>query len=271
MDILYAIILGLVQGLTEFLPVSSSGHLLLMQKILGLAEETSLFTTVMLHVGTLAAVIIVYRKRIWEMLRHPVKQSKYWLWLILATVVTAVIGVAFKLVLRDESGSLDTKLLGFCFIITALLLLACDLVRKKYKATLTVPTMKWYHAAIIGAMQGLGTLCGVSRSGATITGAVCCRMEKEDSAEFSFLLSIPAIVGGALLEILDVVKTGAAGSINWLPTVVGMLTAGIVGYFAIKFMIKLITKHSFIGFTIYTALLGVFVILDQYVFGLIKW
>lgn len=271
MKILYAIILGAVQGLTEFLPVSSSGHLLLFQKIMGFPAETNLFMTVMLHVGTLVSVIIVYRKRVSEMLIHPKRQAKYWLFIILATLVTAVMGSIVKLALKDENGALETRLLGFCFLITAVLLLICDSARKKYKLLLTVPTMKWYHAAFIGFMQGIGTLAGVSRSGATITGAVCCKMKKEDSAEFSFLLSIPAVVGSAFLEIFDTVKTGAVGSIDWLPTIIGMLTAGAVGYFAVRFMIRLITKRSFLGFAIYTALLGVFVILDRFAFHLIKW
>ena len=116
-------------------------------------------------------------------------------------------------------------------------------------------------------MQGIAILPGVSRSGATITGASLCRMKKEDAAEFSFLLSIPAILGGAVLEVPGAIKEGITGGI--LPVLVGVLAAGICGYFAVRFMIKLITKHSFRGFAIYTAVLGIYLILDWNVFHLV--
>lgn len=266
MNFLEAIILGLVQGLCEFLPISSSGHLLLMQNIFGI-NEGGYFFSVMLHLGTLAAVMIVYRKRILEMLLHPVKQAKYWLWLIVATIVTVVMAVAFKDII-DEAG--EGRVLGYCFLFTAVLLLICDLLRKRFDCLLTIPNMKWYHALFIGFIQGIAILPGISRSGSTITGATLCRMKKDDAAEFSFLLSIPAILGGAVLELPNAFREGAA-SIDWLPVIVGVIVAGISGYFAVRFMIKLITKHSFRGFVIYTALLGIFVILDQNVLHLINW
>lgn len=266
MNFIEAIILGLVQGLCEFLPISSSGHLLLMQNIFGI-NEGGYFFSVMLHLGTLIAVMIVYRKRILEMLLHPVKQAKYWLWIIAATIVTVAMAVAFKDII-DEAG--EGRVLGYCFLLTAVLLLICDMMRKRFDCSLTVPNMKWYHAALIGFVQGIAILPGISRSGSTITGATLCKMKKDDAAEFSFLLSIPAILGGAVLELPDAFREGAA-NIDWLPVIVGVVVAGISGYFAVRFMIKLITKHSFKGFIIYTALLGIFVILDQNVLHLINW
>ena len=263
MNAFIAIILGLVQGLCEFLPISSSGHLLLLQKIFGISDG-GLFFTVMLHLGTLAAVLVVYRKRIIEMLLHPVKQAKYWIWMIVATLVTAVMALVFKDVIDAAN---EGSLLGFCFLFTAALLVLCDFIRQKVECKLTVPSMKWYHAVFIGFVQGVAILPGISRSGSTITGATLCSMKKEDAAEFSFLLSIPAILGGAVLEIPGAVSAGAA-SINWLSVVLG---AAVSGYFAVRFMIKLITKHSLWGFAIYTAILGAFIVLDQNILHLIAW
>lgn len=268
MDIWIAMLLGLVQGLAEFLPVSSSGHLLLLQKAFGITDGGHFFT-VLLHLGTLAAVLVVYRKRIIKMLTKPVEQKFHWIWLIVATLVTVAIALVLKkLDILDaaESG----RALGYCFLITAILLVVCDLLRKRIKGKMKIAEMKWHHAALIGFMQGIAPLPGVSRSGATITGATACGMSRNEAAEFSFLLSIPAIFGGAVLEIPDALKDGTHG-IGALPCIVGVIVAAISGYFAVKFMIKLITKRSLNGFAVYTALLGIFVLLDQFVFKLINW
>ena len=221
----------------------------------------------MMHLGTLAAVLVVYRKRIIEMLLHPVKQAKYWILMIVATLVTAVMALVFKDIIDAAN---EGSLLGFCFLFTAALLVLCDFIRQKVECKLTVPSMKWYHAVFIGFVQGVAILPGISRSGSTITGATLCSMKKEDAAEFSFLLSIPAILGGAVLEIPGAVSAGAA-NINWLSVVLGVAAAAVSGYFAVRFMIKLITKHSLWGFAIYTAILGAFIVLDQNILHLIAW
>lgn len=269
MNIIKAVILGLVQGLTEFLPVSSSGHLLLLQNAFGIQEGGFLFT-VLLHLGTLAAVLFVYRKRIGEMLMHPVKQKMYWIWMIVSTLVTVVLALVMKkLGIMDyaESG----RLLGICFLFTSLLLALCDYLRKRFIADRTIPKMKWYHAVFIGFMQGIAPLPGISRSGATITGATACGLKREDAAEFSFLLSIPAILGGLVLEVFDAIKDKTPWNVNWLYCGIGVVVAAVSGYFAVRFMIRLITKRSFVGFSIYTAALGAFVLLDKFVFHIIKW
>lgn len=267
MTVWIAIILGLVQGLAEFLPISSSGHLLLVQNIFGISNR-GMFFTVLLHLGTLAAVLVVYRKIIIDMLIHPMKHKFHWIWLIAATLVTVVIALALKkLDILDaaESG----RALGFCFIITAILLVICDFLRKRFDGKRTIPEMKWYHAAFIGFMQGIAPFPGISRSGATITAATACKLSRDEAAQFSFLLSIPAIVGGAVLEIPEAIKEGI--TIGAFPCIVGVLVAAVSGYFAVKFMIRLITKRSLTGFAVYTFILGVFVLLDQYVLHLINW
>lgn len=266
MNVYVAAILGLVQGLCEFLPVSSSGHLLLMEKIFGITDG-GYFFTVLLHLGTLAAVLAVYWRRILQMILHPVQQFKYWLWMVVATVVTVVMALVFDDAI-DSAG--DGRVLGLCFLMTAALLTLCTLLRNKFGGDVTIPTMKWYHAIGIGFMQGIAILPGISRSGATITGATACRLKKDEAAEFSFLLSIPAILGGAVLEIPKALKEGTA-NVSFLCCAVGVIVAAVSGYFAVRFMIRLITKRSLTGFAIYTAVLGVLVILDKFVFHLLQW
>lgn len=260
-EILKTIALGLVQGLGEFLPISSSGHLLLLERIFGISEGGRLMT-IMLHVATLAAVCIVYRKQIWDIIKHPLQKKT--LWLILATLVTVAITLIFKKVFDAAE---DGRFLGFCFIGTALILTVGEIAKRLVPKLRTCNTMKWHHALFIGAMQGVAVFPGVSRSGSTITGALLCGVKKDDAAEFSFLLSIPAILGGVVLELPGLVKNGT-GDFSWYGIIIGMLFAGVSGYFAVRFMLKLIKEKSFIGFIIYTAALGVFLILNQFVLHL---
>ena len=260
-ELIKCIVLGLVQGLGEFLPISSSGHLLLVERIFGISEGGQLMT-VLLHVATLAAVCIVYREQIWAIIKKPIQWKT--LWLIVATAVTVIITLAFKKFFDSaESG----RFLGYCFILTALLLTAAEYAKARVPRTRTCNTMKWWHSVIIGALQGIAVLPGVSRSGATITGALFCGVKKKEAAEFSFLLSIPAILGGAVLELPDLIKYGT-GDFTWYGVLAAMIVAGVSGYFAIRFMIRLITKKSFTGFIIYTFALGIFVLLNQYVLHL---
>ncbi|MBO6061014.1 MAG: undecaprenyl-diphosphate phosphatase [Clostridia bacterium] len=262
-EILKSILLGLIQGLGEFLPISSSGHLMLAQRILGVTEGGQL-NTVLLHVATLIAVCIVYREQILALIKKPIQWKT--LWLIVATAVTVVVWVAVKK-LFDLDEAMENRLLGFFFIGTSLILTAAELLKGAVRRTRTSETMKWYHAAAIGALQGIAVLPGVSRSGSTITAALGCGVKKKSAAEFSFLLSIPAILGGAVLEVPDLVKNGT-GDFTWYGTAIAMLVAGVSGYFAIRFMLKVITKKNFTGFIIYTFALGVFVILNQFVLHL---
>ncbi len=257
-EILKYVVLGLVQGLGEFLPISSSGHLLLAQRILGV-EEGGMLMTVLLHVATLAAVLIVYRRQVWELIRHPIQWKT--LWIIVATAVTACVMFAFK---KFFDSAEDGRFLGWCFILTAMILTVAEYAKVRFSRDITCSNMKWWRAAVIGAMQGIAVLPGVSRSGATITGALCCGMKRDEAAEFSSLLSIPAIIGGAVLELPDLVKYGT-GDFTWYGILIAMVVAGVSGWLAVRFMIRLITRRSFHGFIAYTAALGVLVLLDRYV------
>lgn len=262
MEYIKAIILGLVQGLCEFLPVSSSGHLAVFHRAFGL-EEGSTFFTVMLHMGTLVAVFIVYRRQIFELLRKPFQKKTYLL--VVSTLVTVVIYLVFGKLLDTEGNGYA---IGCSFIFTACILLITDfVVPKLYKSKAkSIKEMGYLSAMGVGAMQGIGILPGVSRSGATIAGARLFGLKKEAAAEFSFLMSIPAILGGLVVETFGLVDEGV-GNIDWMSIVIGTVVAAISGYFAIRFMIKLITEKKFWGFAIYVFLLGSFLILDTAVLG----
>ena len=273
MTIWIAMLLGLVQGIAEFLPVSSSGHLLLIQKMFGITEG-ALFFTVMLHLATLIAVFIVYWPTLVELIKHPFQKTVGLL--IIATIPAVIIAVLSKMIAPVEAffDAADAgQYLGFGFLLTSILLFISDHVRhtridengekveikgKKLK------NMQVTDALVIGCMQGVGVLPGVSRSGSTISGALFTGLNRKTAADFSFLMSIPAIIGGAIFEVPDAIKTGL-GDMHWTTLVAGMLVAGITGYFAIKVMINAIKKKKLIGFVIYTAVLGALVLVDQFV------
>ena len=254
MNILQAAILGIVQGLTEFLPVSSSGHLVLFQKILG-TQTSSLFFDTMLHLGTLVAVVFVFWKDIVEILRHPLKKP-FWL-LVVATVPAILAALLFG---DFFEGAYEGKFLAFGFLTTGLLLAVAELVseismRKRLN-------MKFSDAVIIGCMQAVAILPGVSRSGSTLTGGLFCGIERNKAANFAFLMSVPVILGSVVYQGYDIVKTGAQIT-DVVPTIVGVVFAAVSGFFAVRFMLGVIKKHKLIGFAIYVAILGILVLIDQ--------
>ncbi len=263
MSVWLALLLGVVQGLCEFLPVSSSGHLLLIQKLTGLDTEASALFNVMLHVATLIAVVIVYRKTIWKLICHPLQKTV--LYLIVATVPTVLIALLFKKVAPFSTffeGAESGAFLGSCFLLTSLILLLCDYTATRPGKKRGVKKMRLTDALIIGGMQCVGVLPGVSRSGSTISGARFAGLSRKAAADFSFLMSIPAILGGAALEAKDAIEAGAIG-VPLPALVVGMVAAGATGYFAVKWMLKLITEKKLWGFAVYTGVLGVAVIVLQ--------
>ena len=282
MNIITAVALGIIQGLTEFLPVSSSGHLVLFQKIFGVSEPALLFDT-MVHVGTLAAVVAVLWRDILAILRRLFQPLTAYL--IIATVPAVVCALVFKNSIERafESG----RFLGFAFLITAALLAVAELLSRHRPSGVSgngpeKNAMKWYDALIIGVMQAIAIIPGVSRSGATISGALSRKIDRDFSARFSFLLSIPAIMGALVLQLFDLIK-GAHGTappgtvevassgqgIGAAAIIAGTLSAAIVGFFAVRFMLKIIREKSLWGFAIYTGILGLLVLLDQWVLHII--
>ena len=264
MSIFEAMLLGLVQGLCEFLPVSSSGHLLLLSKVLGITEGT-MFFSVMLHLATLAAVLVSFWPLVKKLIRRPFSKPVFLL--VVAILPTVAVAILFKKVepfasfyAQVEEG----RFLGWCFLITSLLLVISDQVKWPADRQRKLKNMRYTDALCVGLMQGVGVLPGVSRSGSTISGALFAGLDRKAAADFSFLLSIPSILGGAVLEIPDALEQGIGG-IHWTALFFGMLVAGFVGFFAIRLMLAAIKKKKLWGFALYTALLGIAVLFDQFV------
>lgn len=257
MNLLTAAILGIVQGLCEFLPVSSSGHLVLLQNIFDI-EEGALFFDVMLHIGTLAAVFAVYHKKIWALLKKPFQRLT--LLLVISTLGTVALALIFRDTFEEAFGG---GLLGFGFLLTTLVLFINHF---KAKGGASAEKLSLPGAIGIGLMQGIAIFPGLSRSGSTITGARLFGLSKDDAAEYSFLLSIPAILGSLVLQLPDVMEYGIGG-LEWSHIILGTIAAALSGYFAIRLMLKLIREKSLIGFGIYTAVLGVLVLADQLIFN----
>ena len=259
MSIFHAAILGIIRGLTEFLPVSSSGHLTLFQKIFGIEEATMSFD-IILHVATLIAVFICYWQDIAKLIRRPFQKTTYLL--VLATIPTVVIALVFGDIIDNTFG--EGNFIGFNFIITALALLYAD-TRKSGRKKMR--DMSYLDAVVVGTLQGVAICPAISRSGMTITGALSRDLSRSSAARFSFLLSIPAILGAMVLTIKDMISDGGASisAIGIAPTVVGFVFAAVSGFLAIKFMINVIKKGKLRYFSVYVGILGVLLIIDQFV------
>src|SRR5574344_1527620 len=250
-----AVILGIIQGLTEFLPVSSSGHLVLFQKIFGI-ETDCLFFGIVVHLGTLLAVIIVFHKSIWEMVKNPFceKARK----LVFATIPTIIIAMLFKDFFK---ASFNGDLLFIGFFVTAIFMFIADFSCKnnyQYK------TMSYGNAFVMGIFQGFAILPGISRSGSTITSALVQGVRRNESAEISFLMSIPAIIGSLVFELFDISSNFT--QISFMPLFCGFIFSAIFGYLAIRLMLKVVKKAKFFWFGIYMFILSVFVALNKFVF-----
>lgn len=258
MQIWQSIVLGIVQGLTEFLPVSSSGHLELTKAMLSirLGSEELLFDLI-LHAGTLLAVLIVYRKQLYNLLQKPYKTL---LWLLTATIPAGFAGLFFDDFL--EKNCLNGLSVGICFLITAALLLLCERAAKRKKKK----PFGFFHATAMGVGQAFAVLPGISRSGSTIAIGVLAGAESEQVADFSFLMSVP-VIGGSL-----VVKIGklllrresllAAAEAFQTPQNMalclffGVASAAIVGILSIYLVLSAVKKANYKWFSLYLALVA---------------
>jgi len=274
MNIFEAIFLGVVQGLTEFLPVSSSGHLVLFRQVFGIQDPPLLFDT-MVHVGTLVGVFAVLWKDILAILKKIVQPLT--LYLIIGTIPAVVAA----LILRDwlEMAFETGNYVGFAFLGTTVLLSVAELLSKRAaKHSLREPgKMNWLDALIIGLCQAIAVIPGISRSGATLSGALSRGLDRNSAARFSFMLSIPIILGAALFQFIELLKGGdelgavetAGAGIGPLPIAVGTVIAAVVGFFAVRLMLKIVRERSLWGFAIYTGILGVLVLIDQFLLNLV--
>lgn len=255
-ELLRSVFLGLVQGLGEFLPISSSGHLVLFQRLFGVTQGGRLMT-VLLHVGTLAAVCVECRSGLWALIKKPFQRKT--LLLASATAATVLVVLTFGRFFRNSE---DLRSVGLCFLLTAVLLEAGELAKRSVPQATCAHEMKLSRAALIGAMQGLAALPGVSRSGATLTAALLSGVDRKEAAEFSFLLSIPAILGGLALELPELLENGVVGP-PWYALLAGMLAAAVSGCFAVRVMLRLVIGKSLRAFAVYTAALGALLLLGS--------
>lgn len=263
-ELIRAIILGIIQGLTEFLPVSSTGHLLLARNLFGLSEA-GLFLDTMLHFGTLVAVFIVFWDDIIQLLRKPF--SKLALLIIVGTIPTAIIGLTFEDFFEEISKTGVT--VGWEFLFTGFILWLAETAKKRGHKK--IDHIQYKDALIIGTLQGAAILPAISRSGLTIAGALYRGIEKETAARFSFLISIPAILGAVVLQGLKLFsgkEIESLHAIGVIPLIVATLSAALSGYYAIKWMLRVIQKGSLKVFSIYVWILGIGILIAQF-FG--KW
>jgi undecaprenyl-diphosphatase len=281
-----AIIMGLIQGITEFLPVSSSGHLAIFSNLLHINTDTNILFEVMLHVGTLTAIIFTFRTDIhhmlWEALRiiadlffnlktavynkiHESDEQRYRkilfnnyrklvVMVLVSSVPTAVIGYLLRDIVSEMTKSLLAVGLGL--FVTAILLLVIDYWNFGNKIPKNISLM---HALCIGICQGIGVFPGISRSGITITAGLLCGFKKSFAVRYSFLMSIPAILGALILEIRDFNAPAMTFSLGAYYTA-GMLVAAVSGFFAIKLTLVLVQKKKFRIFSCYCFLLGIIAI-----------
>ena len=262
MDWLQALILGLVQGLTEFLPVSSSGHLAIGREILGVEAAEDLVFEITVHVATVLATIIVFRKQIWKLLCGLFKfkyndETDYILKICVSMIPVFIVGMFFK----DRVESLFSSLLvvGLALVVTAMLLLFSDIWGGRGKASAARNGIGWWQAFVIGLGQAFAVIPGLSRSGTTISTGLLCGIKREDVAQFSFLMVLVPILGEAFLDLVggDV----ASSSVGTVPLLVGFLSAFVSGLFACKVMIALVKKAKLRWFALYCALVGLAVII----------
>lgn len=262
MDAFQAIVLGIVQGLTEFLPISSTGHLRIVPAFLGWEDPGAAFTAIT-QLGTMAAVLLYFRKDLWNILRTWFKSlrdpslrgtldARMGWYIGLGTIPIGVFGFVFRDQIEDTARSL--YLIGTTLIVLGLLLL---LAEKTAKRDRTIEDINGRDAAAIGFAQAMALIPGVSRSGATITAGLFAGFDRASAARYSFLLSVPAVVASGLFEAR---KIGDEGGVEFLPTAIATIAAFIVGYASIAWLLRWLAAHSTMVFVVYRVALGALVI-----------
>jgi undecaprenyl-diphosphatase len=269
---LQAIILGIVQGLGEFLPISSSGHLALLQHFFGIEGESILLFAVMLHVGTLASVFVIYWKDIVLLCKelgltiadlvtgkgpriNSSPERRLGFLIVVATIPTALMGVFLKDMFAGFYESLIA--IGIGFLITGTILWIAE---RSGKGQTQVEGMKYRHALFIGTMQGIAITPGISRSGSTIFGGLFMGLDRNFALRFAFLVSIPAILGSVAMELPPALEAGIPTALIG-PIIVGVLVSAVMGFVAIKAMLRLVANLKLSIFSFYTWILGIAVLI----------
>ena len=285
MSLLEAIILGFIQGVAEFLPISSSGHLAIFKNFFGL-EEAGIAFDILLHVGTLVAVFICFWSDIWELIVNGVgividasknigiyfsnlfnknKEDytkkeyvevistpfrRYVMLIIVATIPTGIMGILLKDTIESVSATLIVP--GICLLMTSVILLIADNAKDGHENEENVSYKK---AGFVGICQGFATMPGISRSGTTVTACLLAGMDRAFAVKFSFIVSIPAILGAAVLDVPDLFKTNVTSG-DLINYAAGTIVAAIVGYICIKTMLKIVRNKKFKVFSVYCAVMG---------------
>lgn len=246
MEILALFFLGLVQGLTEFLPVSSSGHLVLFSQIFGIEEE--LFVSIILHCATLLSILIVFWKDVWQMIRHPF--SKQTMMIVVATIPTCIICLVLMPIIKL---SFSGMILPVCFLVSAILLMLSERSTKNKETT----EISYKSAFWIGVAQGFAVFPGISRSGTTISAGLFAGNKKEEVAKFSFLMSIPIIILSLIMEIVEIAIGGVSIDVSAVGISLAFVTAFLVGIVAIKTMLKITKSAKLRYFSYYLILISI--------------
>ncbi|WP_343208867.1 undecaprenyl-diphosphate phosphatase [Anaerolentibacter hominis] len=290
MTLFKAIILGLVQGIAEFLPISSSGHLAIFRNILNFQTDTGLLFDVMLHFGTLVAIFVAFHRDIGRMIveglgiiadffynigvffANTVGKSgkryrkvlftsyrRFVMLILVSTIPTGILGLLLKDIVTVTSTTLLVP--GICLIATGMMLLVADYVdvgmKRANQAT-------YLDAAVVGTAQGVATMPGLSRSGTTIMVGLLCGFEKTFAVKYSFIMSIPAVLGAVVLELKDFTAISVQPA-EIVYYVAGMVIAAVVGYICIKTMLVIVRGKRFIGFSIYCFVIGIIAIIWNFV------
>ena len=256
MNIFEAIFLGLVQGITEFLPVSSSGHLTLASLLLGVNPDQIMSFAAMLHMGTLLAVVVIMRHELLALLRQPFGRMT---WMLLIGTLPAI---AAALLFGDFiEAAFGGSYLAPSFLLTAVILMVNLFIKP---GTRPMSGIRWLDALITGGAQAVAVLPGVSRSGSTMTALLARGVEREAAIRFSFLLSIPAILGGFALDMLSLAKSGTGfGTLPIAAIVAGVATAALSGFLIMRFMLRRLNRKGMLYCAAYVACLGVFLLVDK--------
>lgn len=254
-----ALILGIVQGLTEFLPVSSSGHLEIGHVLLGTSGEENLTFAVIVHAATVLSTLVVLRREVAQLFRGTFTtmqwnaEKDYVAKILVSMIPVFIVGVFFKDTVESFFGN-GLLLVGVCLLVTAALLALSEWLQKKRQET--GHEVGYKDAIIIGIAQACAVLPGLSRSGTTIATGLLCGVKKESVAQFSFLMVLIPILGEAFLDLLDLLQGEVVSDLGILPAVVGFVAAFVTGCFACRFMIEIVRRQRLVWFAIYCAIVG---------------
>lgn len=258
MSIWEAILLGLTQGITEFLPVSSSGHLTLLQQVFRVQNPEAMpFFDVMLHVGTLVAVVVTFRKDIWYMIKNPL--SKLTLAVVIATVPAVLVTLLFGDFIDKAFGT--PWIIGFTFFVTAGVLFITNRFAEGNKEKEQLTPLR---AILVGCAQAVAILPGVSRSGSTVGTGLALGFNRNFAAKFSMLMSIPAILGGLVMGLKDVTNQGLPDGMA-ISILVGTLCAIVAGFLGIRVLLLVVARAKLNRFAWYLVVLGTLVLVDHFV------